>query len=122
VVTRRRETATRVPEHLAQRGATAHRRREGWAIVDHAIHGEQLSDLVVEPVIDTVRVTVNEVDNLVLVHQPPKRTVLVTGHQALRKPNKFCIHLVPDFAGVLMTMSSGRNRKRLQRKLSKPKL
>ena len=36
----------------------------------------------------------------------------------MRDPTMFCIHVVPHFDGVEMTMSSSRNRNRSQRALS----
>ena len=44
-----------------------------------------------------------------------------TGRSKTRDPTMFCIHVVPHFDGVEMTMSSSRNRNRSQRALSAKK-
>jgi hypothetical protein len=41
------------------------------SIVDQTVLGEQFNDLVIGPVIDAVRVAVDEIDDLVLADQPP---------------------------------------------------
>jgi hypothetical protein len=41
--------------------------RPARSVVDHTVLGEKVGDLVIEPVIDAVRIAVNEVDDLVLV-------------------------------------------------------
>jgi len=50
------------------------------AVVDHTVLGEQFDDLVVEPVIDAVRVAVDEIDDLILVDQTLHRGFGVTVH------------------------------------------
>jgi hypothetical protein len=59
-------------EHLPELGPRTHRRCETRSIVDHAVFGEEFDHFVVEPVIDAVRIPVNEMGDVVLVEKPPK--------------------------------------------------
>lgn len=70
-----------MPEHLPEPGPRTHRRCETRSIVDHAVFGEEFDHFVVEPLIDAVRISVNEIDDLVLVEEPPKGGSGATIHQ-----------------------------------------
>ena len=59
-------------EHPPETRPGSHWWCESRSVVDHTVLGEQFDDLFVEPVIDAVRIAVDEIDNLVLVYQPPK--------------------------------------------------
>ena len=64
-------------EHRAQCGAAPQRRCETGAVVDDAVLCEELRDLVVELVVDAVRVAVYEVDDRVLVEEALDRKSVV---------------------------------------------
>lgn len=59
---------TGVPEHLPETSPRMHG-RPIWSVVDDAILGEKFNDLVVQPVIDAIRILVNKVDYLVFVDE-----------------------------------------------------
>ena len=70
-----------VSEHLPELSPRMHR-LPARPIVHHAIFGKEFHDLVVEPVIDAIRVLVNEVDDLIFVDEPPDRGGFVSIHQS----------------------------------------
>src|SRR5262245_22174355 len=57
-------------EQRAKGAAAADGRSDAGAVVDQALLGEELGELVVQLVIDEIRVAMDEIDDLVLVHQP----------------------------------------------------
>jgi hypothetical protein len=69
-------------EHLPEPGPRMHR-SESRSVVDHAIFGEELNHIVIEPVVDAVGIAVNEIDDLVLVEKPLKGGGRTTFHQSL---------------------------------------
>jgi hypothetical protein len=70
-----------MPEHPTETGSRPHGGCETRSVVDHAVLGEELNDLVVKPVIDTVRIPMDEIDDVVLVQQPTKAGGIVSVHQ-----------------------------------------
>jgi len=52
------------------------------SIVDHTVLGEEADDLVVEPVIDAIRIAMNEIDYLVLVNELTNRGGYITLHES----------------------------------------
>ncbi len=57
-------------------------RSESRSVVDHAIIGEELDHIVIEPVVDAIGIAVNEIDDLVLVEEPLKGGGGTTLHQS----------------------------------------
>src|SRR5436190_23224752 len=73
-----------------QSAVSGHRRRNrtgpgaGWHPpgAAHADFGEEFCDFVVQSVINAVRVLMDEVDDLILVDEPPHRSGFITDHQS----------------------------------------
>jgi hypothetical protein len=74
------KTAVGMSEHLPETRPGA-QRSDARSVVDYTVLGEQFNDLVVEPVVDAVRVAVDEIDDLVLIDQLPNRGLDVTVHE-----------------------------------------
>src|ERR1700683_852814 len=83
VVARRGESSGGMSEHLPETypGSDG---RDTWSVVDHTVLGKQLNDLVVEPVIDVVRIVMDAIDYLVLVDQPLNSGIIFTSHRSSR--------------------------------------
>jgi hypothetical protein len=71
------KTAVGVSEHLPETRPGPHKHGDAGSVVNHTILGEQFNDLVVQPVIDAVRVAVDKIDDLVLVDQLPNRGLVL---------------------------------------------
>src|ERR1700674_456649 len=74
------KTAVGMSEHLPETRPGA-QRSDTRSVVDYTVLGEQFNDLVVEPVVEAVRVAVDEIDDLVLIDQLPNRGLDVTVHE-----------------------------------------
>jgi hypothetical protein len=66
VMARSRISTIGMSEHPPEAGPGLHG-HPARSVVDHTVLGEKFDDLVVEPVIDAVRIAMNKVDDLVLV-------------------------------------------------------
>jgi hypothetical protein len=67
------KTAARMSEHLPETRSGAHEHGDARSVVDHTVLSEQFNDLVIQSVIDAVRVAMDKIDDLVLVDQLPNR-------------------------------------------------
>lgn len=68
-----------MPEHLPESSPRPDRSNTR-SVIHRAVFGEEFDDLVVVPVIDAVRVSMDEIDDAVFVHESPKRCLLVRDH------------------------------------------
>ena len=71
MVARCDELGIGIPEHLPEMDSGP-KGRNPRREVDYTALGKQLNDLVVQPVVNEVGITMDEIDDLVLVDQPPK--------------------------------------------------
>jgi hypothetical protein len=68
-------------EHPPESSPGSHR-CDTRSVVDHTVLGEEADDLVVEPVIDAIRIAMNEIDYLVLVNELTNRGGYITLHES----------------------------------------
>jgi hypothetical protein len=75
------ESTFGVVEHPSECGSGSNR---GGArgVIDHTVLGEEADDLVIEPVIDVVRIAMNQIDDLILVDELTNRSGQVALHQS----------------------------------------
>jgi hypothetical protein len=69
-----------ISEHPTE-GSPGSQRCDIRSVVDHTVLSEEFDYLVVEPVIDAVRIAMNEIDYLVLGDQPSNGGSVVTFHR-----------------------------------------
>ena len=69
-------------EHPPEGSPRSHRCDARPVVVDHTVLGEEADNLVVQPVIDGIRIAMNEVDYLVLVNELTHRSGYIALHQS----------------------------------------